>query len=1387
MTTLTSNEAPRVTPNQSGDVDVVSVSIVLPEQDERNIALPNGKCTVGSSERCQVRIDSESVRPLHCLFVREGHEVTATRWAPGVLLNGCDFTTSKLQAGDTIEIGEVQITLIVDQKQADPAAVHAGEETKLGADSLGGGARPPASSTAFEAHSPLFVEPTVKAPLENAFSASSSLKDSESRASAAQSDDQLLRLQAANETVRARCRKLVAVLRSMREEAGEFDQRVDVLQARLSAAKQEREQLFSQLSELQDEATVRENQTAQEIDRLIAELTTAYEKASVAENALADAERIAEDQRSELEQELQATARQLANAEEKFSEHDRGMQELQAEIAALRREQEQWEQVKASGELQRTKLSQALADRERSIETLQTELEHFRKAADQADDSRMEQAAALERVETELEQLREEKEQLLTDRSQLQQYQADLEQTLADSEQNLAVFQLELEKFQLSSRQTEQELSEKTAAWGDMQAELTQVLEERDQLKTKRTEYQLREQSWEHELAARDEKIADLTAEIEQLQSSLDETSQGAAQQSSATEKLQSDLQSLAAERDELLNAQAEQIQNLKAWEEAVESRDRRIKELEEEHDGICQVLQSVEKGAFEQVDACNKMQEQLNTLRAERDQFANALPEQQEYAKQLEQALTERDGSISVLSEEVTKLTERQQELEKELDSGLGAKETLQSEKLELTARIEELLASQSASDEVKAAAESDLVSQKQQIDQLQEHLTATQREREELQRQVADGSLSNNAAQSELESLRGRYEQLESEHRAEVERRQQLDAQLAERDQNVELFQVDLKSVQAELDRTSEKLKALESERETLNLQLTGLREELAAQDTGDPSSNDELVSERDELAKELSSVRQQLEALQAELPHSADDDDDSNERVAALAREIAELKQQAEQKEQDTEQIKEELAEAKSQLAAGESEIARLDELNQRAQSDFAKAEQALKLAEQSLMERSSDKVEPPSDVASDMPTDEDPTASDYPFDVSGADFSAEPQASSEEFHDAYADEHQEGIADDYRYEEQPTESDELSSPEASSSVNWEPVSETSEADDDEVSPQSAEAFASASSDLADESEPESATAEELVISEDSNVEPEAVADEVATDFDSNFEGTSSDEDDEIVVSEEVTSIGTPVLDTQEEADEEPVQEFKPTSFIDQYQHLLEDDNLAEVPQAQPEPPQPAPVENRLAAELDSVGASQDDDSDEALQAYMSNMLRRMRGETSSDEAPAPSSHEPEQINQDSNPVKAVTSVLGNVAPQESDEAFEPAEPMDLESLKRSSQKPALPTDLAAMRELANSSARKAIAKHHKKRHLDKALGMFIVCLISIGVGGYMLLTAAATQEFLGGNFIGGLIAVLVGAVGGLKLLKLLLLAIREGSWEKRVPKPAQTPQS
>ena len=1237
MTTLTSNETSTMKPSVVAMSTGVSIRVVEPGAAERSIALALGKSTVGSSDRCHVQLTDTSARPLHCLLVAEGSEVTVTRWAPGALLNNNEFASAPFHPGDVLQIGEAQLVLVIEANVVDVPASEPAASAPAVADLPEASFQSPATPASFPA-SPPHAHPTepVASPVANS----------------AEVDQLVERLQIANANARTRCRSLLEALRSLRGQSSAANNRIDELQSQLASTLAEREEVFTQLSKLRDDASEKESQSSEEVERLIGELTAAYEKASTAEAALAT-------QVSESEQ-------------------------VRAELATLQGQREQWEQVRSAGELQRTKLAQALADREQQVEMLQGELEKIREAADKADACRVEQTEALEVLQAELEIAQAEKAELAAAQEQSLRYQQEIEQSLSDSEENLAVFQLELEKFQLTSRQTEKELGERKAALEELQLEFGQLSEERDQLAAKRTEYQLSEQGWEHEIASRDEQIQQLSSEIACLEAKIAESSQAVAGQTAEVEQVQRQLDTVTQERDQLLVAQAEQVERLEQWEQTVAARDQRIQELEAEHEGICEVLQSVEKGAFEQVDFCNKLEDQLGTIREERDQLASAVPEQRELIRQLQTTIAERDGQIGLLSDEFSKASERLSQLETQLAQRNASHETLESQLVEANVRCEQLETSNGHSEASKQEFEQQLAKYRNQIKQLQQDVDAAEQQRDALERTIADGSQSQESIQQQFSQLQTRYDQLESNYQSELDRRQQLDQQLAERDQDIQLFQVDLSTAKADQERNAELVSTLQQERETLNLQLTGLREELAAREAADSDQPMGGASTADE----------------AQLV-----------RIAQLEQDRAELLRRLEEQQQQTDHLGSEMEQAHECL--GPADEATQDGVG----SPF---DEGASTSDETASEASD------ADVGFDV---EAPVSWDVPTSTSEFDE-----------HDPYADD-----------------------------APYEPYTP---ADQEAVVDESA-----THDDLTDEFDAPVADADASE-SDDSDREPTGPLDEAPK----NFDGAVN----ESVEPSEFEAAGTTAFDAPQDEPEARTQDFQPTSFIDQYQHLLEDDNGAGPESLQPVQPQaasPEPRENRLGAELDAMGSDQDDDSEEALQAYMSNMLSRMRGDTSSEPTPAPQVRNDEKLNQNPDPVEAVSAVLENVTPQASAEQPVDDEPFDLEKLKRSSAKPTLPADLSAMRELANSSARGAIAEHHKRRHVEKAVGLFIVCLVAVAVGGYMLWAAIAEQRLLGANFIGGSIASVVGSVGAVKLFGVAVSAIRMGSIERKAAATSQ----
>lgn len=81
------------------------------------VELPPGKTTIGSSPRCNVRIQQPGVQPLHCLIVHAPEGMTVRSWARDTELNGVSFEESALGVGDCLRLGPVELEVIDPQAQ----------------------------------------------------------------------------------------------------------------------------------------------------------------------------------------------------------------------------------------------------------------------------------------------------------------------------------------------------------------------------------------------------------------------------------------------------------------------------------------------------------------------------------------------------------------------------------------------------------------------------------------------------------------------------------------------------------------------------------------------------------------------------------------------------------------------------------------------------------------------------------------------------------------------------------------------------------------------------------------------------------------------------------------------------------------------------------------------------------------------------------------------------------------------------------------------------------------------------------------------------------------------------------------------------------------------
>ncbi len=72
------------------------------------------KSTVGSDAACTYRICDDQIQPVECLILRGNGGSIVRRWGDGIRLNGQQFSDARLEPGDRLTIGSVELEVIED-------------------------------------------------------------------------------------------------------------------------------------------------------------------------------------------------------------------------------------------------------------------------------------------------------------------------------------------------------------------------------------------------------------------------------------------------------------------------------------------------------------------------------------------------------------------------------------------------------------------------------------------------------------------------------------------------------------------------------------------------------------------------------------------------------------------------------------------------------------------------------------------------------------------------------------------------------------------------------------------------------------------------------------------------------------------------------------------------------------------------------------------------------------------------------------------------------------------------------------------------------------------------------------------------------------------------
>jgi hypothetical protein len=188
------------------------------------------------------------------------------------------------------------------------------------------------------------------------------------------------------------------------------------------------------------------------------------------------------------------------------------------------------------------------------------------------------------------------------------------------------------------------------------------------------------------------------------------------------------------------------------------------------------------------------------------------------------------------------------------------------------------------------------------------------------------------------------------------------------------------------------------------------------------------------------------------------------------------------------------------------------------------------------------------------------------------------------------------------------------------------------------------------------------------------------------------------------------------------------EEPTDE---SSNTDPATVAVAEDEVAEERQVVEE--QAQPIERDDAPAIMRSGdvppAEGNNEDEESIDNYMAQLLKRVRGVGAANEGPA--SQAPPPVSRPAQPVSAQSSL--------SAESAQNVQEIPTKLVRRTPA-PELSSDLAAMRELANLSARAAIDKHAYRNWGRAAFGKLTIALLAAGTGAGAVYFAPAPDSML-----------------------------------------------
>ena len=96
----------------STDHDAIEFRVIRPGAPVRRLRLTGNRYTFGSAEGCSIRLADHALRPMHAVLIRDASRILVRAYSVPIQINGTRTTEATLQVGDVLRLGSYQFELL---------------------------------------------------------------------------------------------------------------------------------------------------------------------------------------------------------------------------------------------------------------------------------------------------------------------------------------------------------------------------------------------------------------------------------------------------------------------------------------------------------------------------------------------------------------------------------------------------------------------------------------------------------------------------------------------------------------------------------------------------------------------------------------------------------------------------------------------------------------------------------------------------------------------------------------------------------------------------------------------------------------------------------------------------------------------------------------------------------------------------------------------------------------------------------------------------------------------------------------------------------------------------------------------------------------------------